>query len=144
MKKICFLLVFILVFSLFGCNSPSDSSSGDTVKRYYDTRIMTDFEYTSANLCALDKTGRYAPSGDVYNGKETGIFYHLWHGVHETPGKVLNLTDIMRKNPDYLTYEYIGKQTSLPLLGRTVIRLLLLCGSVGFNPSYRTYDAYGG
>ncbi len=107
MKKICFLLVFILVFSLFGCNSPSDSSSGDTVKRYYDTRIMTDFEYTSANLCALDKTGRYAPSGDVYNGKETGIFYHLWHGVHETPGKVLNLTDIMRKNPDYLTYEYI-------------------------------------
>ncbi len=81
--------------------------SNDSVKRVEDTRELTAFEYTTANITALDKTGRYAPAGDVYNGNDVGVFYHTWHGVHETAGKVLNITELLEENPDYLGSDYL-------------------------------------
>lgn len=96
----------VLVLSLL-CAGCGEEQGGETLQRVADTRGLTAFEYTEANLTATDKTGRIAPAGDVSNGYDVGVFYHTWHGVHETPGKVLDITKLMAENPDYLTSDYL-------------------------------------
>ena len=95
--------------ALFGCNAGKDSSGGEKPpKKTYDTRQIDDFEYTTSSLSAVDDNGRVFEKGDTYNGNQVGIFYHVWHGAHETPGEVLDITEIMKSNPDYLKSDYIS------------------------------------
>lgn len=95
-------LICAIVACSVGCG-PKDKP----LERVQDTRDLTAFEYTEANLTATDALGRTAPAGDISNGNDVGVFYHTWHGVHETPGKVLDITKIMAENPDYLGSDYL-------------------------------------
>ncbi len=113
-KFVCGALSVVLAACAFaGCKkggSPEESSSSpQEPKKTYDLRLIDDVEYTQASLTAIDKTGRIASPGDERNGNDVGIFYHTWHGNHETPGEVLNIREIMEKNPDYLKSDYLGE-----------------------------------
>lgn len=103
-------LTAVLAFSMSGftaCKGKTDDSGEESVTRVADTRALSAAEYTYANLTATDKIGRTAPAGDADNGNDVGVFYHTWHGVHETAGEVLDLTQILSANPDYLSGDYL-------------------------------------
>lgn len=102
MKAIALTLAGALMLGAAAC------AKKEEIVRVEDTRGLTAFEYTQANMTATDKTGRMAPTGDLYNGNDVGVFYHVWHGSHETPGEVLDLTKILEENPDYLTSDYLN------------------------------------
>lgn len=104
-KTIGLFTAAVLALTVVGASGCSKEKEG--LAREKDTRALTAFEYTQANTTATDKTGREAPAGDVYNGNDVGVFYHTWHGVHETAGKVLDLTKILEENPYYLTSDYL-------------------------------------
>lgn len=106
MKKLIKAIALTLAGALL-LGTSACAKKGEIV-RVEDTRGLTAFEYTQANLTATDKTGRTAPTGDVYNGNDVGVFYHTWHGSHETAGEVLDLTKILEENPDYLTSDYLN------------------------------------
>ena len=121
MKKIICILtsLLLLVFACVGCNGGGNSGSSDKgnsasesesakPQKRYDNRLIDDFLYTDANLSAIDDNGRVFSKGDEKNGNQVGIFYHMWHGVHETPGEVLDLTKILKENPDYLKSDYLS------------------------------------
>ncbi len=109
LKVFATALSAVLIFGTTACgDKDNDSDNGSNeIKRVEDTRGLNAFEYTTANMTAFDKTGRFAPAGDVYNGNDVGVFYHTWHGVHETAGKVLNITELLEENPDYLGSDYL-------------------------------------
>ncbi len=97
------------------CGDNTGAGDGDNgsneqpeeIVRVEDTRDLNAFEYTRANMTAYDREGRFASAGDVYNGNDVGVFYHTWHGSHETPGKVLDITKCLEENPYYLTDDYL-------------------------------------
>ncbi len=107
-KAACGILAFLFALTAAGCGKGESVSPTPTEKKTYDLRLIDDYAYTEASLTAVDKTGRIAPAGDERNGNDVGIFYHTWHGNHETAGEVLNITDIMAENPDYLTSAYLS------------------------------------
>lgn len=104
-KTAAVAIALLMLFSLAGCKGKTETK---TTAKTYDKRVMDDFDYTAANLSAIDDLGRISAKGDVKNGNQVGIFYHLWHGVHESAGETLDLTKILKKNPDYLKSEYLG------------------------------------
>ncbi len=108
MKKLVKLLAISLSsVTLLGTAACGGKGSSSKTDRVEDTRGLNAVEYTTANTTAFDKAGRFAPAGDVYNGNDVGVFYHTWHGVHETAGKVLNITELLEENPDYLGSDYL-------------------------------------
>lgn len=106
MKKPIQWIAAALICAIVACSVGCDPKDKPT-ERVEDTRNLSAFEYTEANLTATDALGRTAPAGDISNGNDVGVFYHTWHGVHETPGKVLDITKIMAENPDYLGSDYL-------------------------------------
>ena len=106
MKKPIQWIAAALICAIVACSVGCDPKDKPT-ERVEDTRNRSAFEYTEANLTATDALGRTAPAGDISNGNDVGVFYHTWHGVHETPGKVLDITKIMAENPDYLGSDYL-------------------------------------
>lgn len=106
MKKPIQWIAAALICAIVACSVGCDPKDKPT-ERVEDTRNLSAFEYTEANLTATDALGRTAPAGDISNGNDVGVFYHTWHGVHETPGKVLDITKIMAENPDYLGSGYL-------------------------------------
>lgn len=54
------------------------------IERSEDTRSLSDFEYTRANLVGYDEYGKFIERGDTKNTNKVGAFYFLWHGSHET------------------------------------------------------------
>ena len=106
MKKPIQWIAAALICAIVACSVGCDPNDKPT-ERVEDTRNLSAFEYTEANLTATDALGRTAPAGDISNGNDVGVFYHTWHGVHETPGKVLDITKIMAENPDYLGSDYL-------------------------------------
>lgn len=106
MKKPIQWIAAALICAIVVCSVGCDPKDKPT-ERVEDTRNLSAFEYTEANLTATDALGRTAPAGDISNGNDVGVFYHTWHGVHETPGKVLDITKIMAENPDYLGSDYL-------------------------------------
>ena len=120
-KLICFAVsLVLLIFSAVGCGGTSEKNSGSAngnssiesesqkPQKTYDNRLIDDFLYTDASLTAIDDNGRIFPKGNERNGNQVGIFYHTWHGAHETPGEVLDLTKILKENPDYLKSDYLS------------------------------------
>ena len=106
MKKPIQWIAAALICAIVACSVGCDPKDKPT-ERVEDTKNLSAFEYTEANLTATDALGRTAPAGDISNGNDVGVFYHTWHGVHETPGKVLDITKIMAENPDYLGSDYL-------------------------------------
>ena len=111
MKKIASAILSVamtatLLFS-FACGKTGGGNK-DGIKRVADARGLTDFEYTLANMTATDKEGRVAEAGAVDNGNDVGIFYHTWHGWHETAGDVLDITKLLEQYPDYLGSDYLN------------------------------------
>ncbi len=111
MKKIASAILSVamtatLLFS-FACGKTGGDNTGG-IKRVADARGLTDFEYTLANMTATDKEGRVAEAGAVDNGNDVGIFYHTWHGWHETAGEVLDITKLLEQYPDYLGSDYLN------------------------------------
>ncbi len=90
-------------------DNTDEGSNGqtETIVRVEDTRGLNAFEYTRANMTAYDREGRFASAGDLYNGNDVGVFYHTWHGAHETQGTVLNITECLEENPYYMTDDYL-------------------------------------
>ena len=86
MKKPIQWIAAALICAIVACSVGCDPKDKPT-ERVEDTRNLSAFEYTEANLTATDALGRTAPAGDISNGNDVGVFYHTWHGVHETPGK---------------------------------------------------------
>ncbi len=63
----------------------SSCTSNNEVKRVEDTRDLTDFEFTTNNLTTTDDLGRTLSLGDTRrDDKLVGIFYHVWHGYHNS------------------------------------------------------------
>ena len=104
-KTAAVAIALLMLFSLAGCKGKTETK---TTAKTYDKRVMDDFDYTAANLSAIDDLGRISAKGDVRNGNQVGIFYHLWHGVHESAGETLDLTKILKENPDYLKSDDLG------------------------------------
>lgn len=82
MKKICVLLVFIMVFSLFACSgNPSTSTGGGNTP---SETSFTPEEYTLMNTVGTDALGRYfgEAAGNKTGTRYVGIWYSLWLGQH--------------------------------------------------------------
>lgn len=105
-KRISKIILSALLSFTFAFTAACDGEGG--INRVDDTRNLTAFEYTQANITATDREGRTAAAGDVYNGNDVGVFYHTWHGVHETRGEVLDITKLLEENPDYLGPDYLN------------------------------------
>ncbi|MCX4314038.1 MAG: hypothetical protein OSJ83_09340, partial [Clostridia bacterium] len=108
-KKISvIILAATMAFTFAFANAcKTDDPQTPIITRVADERNLDAFEYTRANLTATDREGREAAAGDLYNGNDVGVFYHTWHGAHETAGQVLDITEILKENPDYLGPDYL-------------------------------------
>ncbi len=108
-KKISvIILAATMAFTFAFANAcKTDDPQTPIITRVADERNLDAFEYTRANLTATDREGREAAAGDLYNGNDVGVFYHTWHGAHETAGEVLDITKILKENPDYLGPDYL-------------------------------------
>ena len=108
MNKTIRWIAAALICAIFACSAGCGRvPKEEPLERAEDTRNLSAFEYTAANLTATDALSRIAPTGDVSNGNDVGVFYHTWHGEHETAGTVLDLTKILAENPDYLSSDYL-------------------------------------
>ncbi len=122
MKKITsvILVIAMSLTVLFAVSCGKATNPKDKTTRVADTRGLNEFEYTAASLTATDKTDRVAEAGAVNKGYDVGIFYHTWHGAHETQGdeefandylsgnRQLDITKILKECPDYLAPDFLG------------------------------------
>ena len=97
-KKAAVGLSSLLAFTLTSCvNSPvpsssssssssSDAPSSSETPLPEDTRDLSPIEYARVNLTGKDSLGRKIERYDSYKEKKSyvGLFYHVWHGAHET------------------------------------------------------------
>ena len=79
----------ILAAALSSCASPSPSGSSagsSSSPLPTDTRNLSALDYARVNLTGKDALGREIPRYDSYKQKKSyvGLFYHAWHGAHET------------------------------------------------------------
>lgn len=97
LKKITSLLMAIIcLLSLIACGS----NSSDGIKRVVDTRNLSAFEYSRANITGIDSLGRTVRIGDERNNDKVGMFYFLWNGFHTTG--IYDITDLLAENPNDL------------------------------------------
>lgn len=104
MKKYLFLSFIIpLLLTSCGGNEPTSSSTEEAPKftRIEDKRNLDIFDYTLNNLSATDDYGRLTPVTNIRKkDKKIGIFYHVWHGYHNTG--IFNITELLANDPDSL------------------------------------------
>jgi len=117
MRKILSVMIFVFIFMfVIGCNKNTTKkeyvSTEETLKRKTDRRNYNECDYTYSNIVAIDNLGRVVISGSNRNDNHVGVFYHTWHGVHETKGQVLDLTKILKDNPDYLSSDYLDENAN--------------------------------
>ena len=116
------LLSAIALLSLSSCGSNNLLS----YERVDDTRNLSIYDYTVNNLTGIDALGRkIAPVDEKNSNRKIGIFYHVWHGTHNTPTDSIdqnfNITNLLANDPDTLwngaintkAYHYWGE----PLYG---------------------------
>lgn len=77
-------LFIVSVSALLTACSKEDGPAVVEIEREEDSRSLSDFEYTRANLVGYDEYGRLVERGDTRNTNKVGMFYFLWHGSHET------------------------------------------------------------
>ena len=114
MKKHGLLLLMLpLLLTACGGEGGSSSSEEDPNKRVEDTRQLDVFERTALSYTAKDALGREFPVADLHKeGKEVGIFYHIWHGYHNRG--VFDVTKLLHDNPEAL-YNLSTQETASPL-----------------------------
>lgn len=101
MKKSNFLVLSLLgALSLISCSNPG-------ISRVKDEREINNFEYTINNLSTVDSLGREVRIGDSRDHSKTiGMFYHVWHGTHNTPTDSIdrdyNITKLLENDPETL------------------------------------------
>ncbi len=77
----------MLVLSSCASSAPETPSSSSVSKLPVDARNLSDEEYAKVNLTGRDALGREIPRYDSYKSDKqryVGLFYHVWHGAHET------------------------------------------------------------
>ena len=80
MKKHIYFPIALIAVSLI-----SSCSLGQKITRVDDTRELSDFEFTINNLTTTDSLGRTLSLGDKRrDDKLVGMFYHVWHGYHNS------------------------------------------------------------
>lgn len=79
-KMILFIITLSLLIALFAC-----ANNEETMKKNYDQRNLTPYEYSMMNLVGTDDLGRRV---EISNERKTdkpryvGIFYSVWLGQH--------------------------------------------------------------
>ena len=72
-------------------------------------------DLASDTWAATDGLGRVLPMADAVGAPRTNrtvaLFYFLWHAVHDTTGRVYDISKIQAADPDFLT------KTNCPLVG---------------------------
>lgn len=108
-RTVSILAVSLLALAFSACDNVSSSESVDTssessesvipVERIKDTRSLTAQEYTVSNIVTTDRLGRSSLAGDVRKkDMTTALFYHLWHGNHETG--IYDISELEKTDPD--------------------------------------------
>ncbi|MBQ9709606.1 MAG: hypothetical protein IJV67_03170 [Clostridia bacterium] len=119
MKKLLILLLcLIFAMSAVSCkngkNSSSEGEQDPPVVRVDDTRALSEFDYTVANVTATDKEGRTVRAGDKEKDDMfVGLFYHIWHGNDSTRTykHIYDITELLNNNPDAL-WDIVGNEDS--------------------------------
>lgn len=87
-RKVAFGLGGALGLALSSCSGGSTQSSVDSSNKLpVDTRDLSDEEYARVNLTGKDALGRKIDRYDSFKtdkNRYVGLFYHVWHGSHET------------------------------------------------------------
>ncbi len=90
-------VVLLATCLLASCNEANRPSH----ERIEDNRSLTDEQFTVNSLAATDAFGRSFSSVSMANPeKETGMFYSLWHGSHESG--IYDVTELKETNPTAL------------------------------------------
>ena len=102
MKKHIYFPIALIAISLI-----SSCSQGQKITRVDDTRELSDFEFTINNLTTTDSLGRTLSLGDKRrDDKLVGMFYHVWHGYHNSLCDDLestyNISYLLENDPDTL------------------------------------------
>ena len=102
MKKHIYFPIALIAISLI-----SSCSQGQKITRVDDTRELNDFEFTINNLTTTDSLGRTLSLGDKRrDDKLVGMFYHVWHGYHNSLCDDLestyNISYLLENDPDTL------------------------------------------
>lgn len=84
----------VMALGLFALASCGESGPA----RVEDTRDLSEFDYTLANVACYDGLNRYVPAGGVENDNTVGMFYFLWHGTHETG--IYNISELEKTDPE--------------------------------------------
>ena len=90
-------MILSFVFISFGCQ-----------KKVYDTRVLSDNEFTFLNTSAVDALGRVSATADgIKKDKDryVGLFYFTWLGQHQGAGRqtgIYDITQLLEYNPDAL------------------------------------------
>lgn len=102
----------LIISSLLACTSCGKEPVQEEkeIVRVEDTRQLSDFEYTLNNLVGTDDFNRSTiVTKKKKEGKQIGVFYHIWHGTHNTG--IFNITELLETDPDSL-YDPKGNEYS--------------------------------
>lgn len=111
MKKIkSVLFATISLSSLVLCSCGDTQTPGPELPKYErvkDDRNLSVFDYTTNNLSGVDALNRKISPVDKRNdNRKIGVFYHVWHGTHNTPTDSIdatyNITNLLENDPDTL------------------------------------------
>lgn len=104
MKKIlCMFLACTLLFCV-SCDKKIKEEGEKPIVRVEDTRNLSLYDYTVANISSTDKEGRTVRTGDEKSKENAvGLFYHVWQGYHtKNYGHINDITKLLNENPDAL------------------------------------------
>ena len=94
---------------LSACNKSNNPKKPD-FERVDDERDISVQEYTVNNISAIDMYDRVTLTGDERKqDKKVGVFYHVWHGTHDTG--IFDITQLLENDPDSL-YDPNGNANS--------------------------------
>ena len=98
MKNRNIILALVTAMLLPACNKSNNKPSFERVE---DERELSAQEYTVNNITALDMYDRLTTIGDLRKeDKKVGVFYHVWHGTHNTG--IFDITQLLENDPDSL------------------------------------------
>ncbi len=90
----------LCLFTITSCNK-------NNINRIEDTRELSIEDRTINSLTGVDALNRLInPTDNQISKRQLGVFYHVWHGTHNTPcddiSSTYNITNLLENNPDEL------------------------------------------
>ena len=108
-RKVLFSVAIMFVFvTITSCNKKNNNNE---ITRVNDSRNLSPYEYTIANISTTDALGRTVRIGDIRNDNYVGLFYHVWHGYHTKDEGIYDITKLLENNSEAL-YNIDGTEDS--------------------------------